>query len=90
MFQQCAVVPIDYASVAHEGGMLYLSPTTLPFLLQKGSRWVLKGGFACAVTCSFEKLRVLITVKKRRLSMRGAFLNNLEACFLTVVFMWHF
>lgn len=71
--------------------MLYLSPTTLPFLLQKGScRWVLKGGFACAVTCFFEKLRVFITIKKRRLSMCGAFLNNLEACFLSVIFMWHF
>lgn len=31
------------------------------FLLQKGSCWVLKGGFACAMTCSFGKLRGFIT-----------------------------
>lgn len=65
MFQQRAVVPIDYASVAHEGGTLHLSPTTLPFLLQKGSCWVLKGEFACAVTCSFGKLRVFYHLLKR-------------------------
>lgn len=68
MFQQCAVVPIDYAFVAHEGGMLYLTPQRYLSFCKKGAVEFWKVGLPVRCLARLQSSRLLSLLKKKRSS----------------------